>query len=157
MSAARDSSIHPLLRTHSSHLDALALATPLRLPARSRILARAGDVFFESAVSTAFAAGLVNALPVWRKRRSPRALQGAKSFWKHRAGSSCSPKVRGHAMATTSLQGGHRHVGCGYASPGYPLPPDWYHSRRFVGPPRSSAAKITIRIGLADTLRGRAE
>jgi 1-acyl-sn-glycerol-3-phosphate acyltransferase len=32
-------------------------------------------VFFESAVPTAFAAGFVNALPVWRKRRTPRALQ----------------------------------------------------------------------------------
>lgn len=35
----------------------------------------AGDVFFESAIPTAFAAGFVNALPVWRKRRTPRALQ----------------------------------------------------------------------------------
>lgn len=61
---------------HASHLDALALAAPLRLAMRDRIFSlAAGDVFFESAVPTAFAAGLINALPVWRKRRSPRALQ----------------------------------------------------------------------------------
>jgi 1-acyl-sn-glycerol-3-phosphate acyltransferase len=61
---------------HSSHLDALALASPLRLDMRDRVFSlAAGDVFFESAVPTALAAGLFNALPVWRKRRSPRALQ----------------------------------------------------------------------------------
>ena len=61
---------------HASHLDALALAAPLRLGLRDRVFSlAAGDVFFESAVPTAFAAGLVNALPVWRKRRAPRALQ----------------------------------------------------------------------------------
>jgi 1-acyl-sn-glycerol-3-phosphate acyltransferase len=65
-----------LCSNHSSHLDALALAAPLRLDLRDRVFAlAAGDVFFESAVPTAFAAGLINALPVWRKRRSPRALQ----------------------------------------------------------------------------------
>ena len=61
---------------HSSHLDALALAAPLRLDMRDRVFSlAAGDVFFESAIPTALAAGLINALPVWRKRRSPRALQ----------------------------------------------------------------------------------
>lgn len=61
---------------HASHLDALALAAPLRLALRDRVFSlAAGDVFFESAAPTAFAAGLINALPVWRKRRSPRALQ----------------------------------------------------------------------------------
>jgi 1-acyl-sn-glycerol-3-phosphate acyltransferase len=61
---------------HTSHLDALAVAAPLRLRVRDRVYAlAAGDVFFESAVPTAFAAGFVNALPVWRKKSIPRALQ----------------------------------------------------------------------------------
>ena len=61
---------------HSSHLDALALAAPLRIDVRDRVFAlAAGDVFFESGFATAFAAGFVNALPVWRKRRTPKALQ----------------------------------------------------------------------------------
>lgn len=65
---------------HSSHLDALALAAPLRLRLRSRVFAlAAGDVFFESAFATAFAAGFINALPVWRKRRTPKALQELRS------------------------------------------------------------------------------
>ena len=61
---------------HASHLDALALAAPLRLDLRDRVFAlAAGDVFFESGFATAFAAGFINALPVWRKKRTPKALQ----------------------------------------------------------------------------------
>jgi len=61
---------------HSSHLDALVLATALRVDIRARVFAlAAGDVFFESAFATAFAAGFINALPVWRKKRTPKALQ----------------------------------------------------------------------------------
>ena len=65
-----------LCANHASHLDVLALAAPLRLALRDQVFAlAAGDVFFESAVPTAFAAGFINALPMWRKRRAPRALQ----------------------------------------------------------------------------------
>jgi 1-acyl-sn-glycerol-3-phosphate acyltransferase len=65
-----------LCSNHASHLDALALAVPLPLGIRDRVFSlAAGDVFFESAIPTAFAAGFVNALPIWRKRRTPRALQ----------------------------------------------------------------------------------
>lgn len=65
-----------LCANHASHLDALTLAAPLRLALRDRVYSlAAGDVFFVSAVATAFAAGFVNALPVWRKRTTPRALQ----------------------------------------------------------------------------------
>jgi len=61
---------------HASHLDALVLAAPLRLGLRDRVFAlAAGDVFFESAFTTAFAAGFVNALPLWRKKRTPKALK----------------------------------------------------------------------------------
>jgi 1-acyl-sn-glycerol-3-phosphate acyltransferase len=64
-----------LCSNHSSHLDALALAVPLRVDLRARVFAlAAGDVFFESAFATAFAAGFINALPVWRKKRTPKAL-----------------------------------------------------------------------------------
>jgi 1-acyl-sn-glycerol-3-phosphate acyltransferase len=65
-----------LCSNHSSHLDALVLAAPLRVDIRARVFAlAAGDVFFESGFATAFAAGFINALPVWRKKRTPKALQ----------------------------------------------------------------------------------
>lgn len=61
---------------HCSHLDALALVAPLRLSIRARVFAlAAGDVFFDSAFTTAFAAGFINALPIWRKKRTPQALK----------------------------------------------------------------------------------
>jgi 1-acyl-sn-glycerol-3-phosphate acyltransferase len=65
-----------LCSNHASHLDALALAVPLRLGLRSRVFAlAAGDTFFEGAFVTAFAAGFINALPIWRKKRTPQALK----------------------------------------------------------------------------------
>jgi 1-acyl-sn-glycerol-3-phosphate acyltransferase len=58
-----------LIANHSSHLDALTLSGVLRGAAARRAHAlAAGDTFFGSTLSSAFAAYAVNALPVWRKR-----------------------------------------------------------------------------------------
>ena len=65
-----------LAANHASHLDALVLAAPLPMRLRDRIFPiAAGDVFFETPVMSAFAAGLLNALPMWRKHCGPHALQ----------------------------------------------------------------------------------
>lgn len=57
-----------LVANHASHFDALVIASALPLHLRDRVhpLA-AGDVFFETPARAAFAAHLLNALPVWRK------------------------------------------------------------------------------------------
>lgn len=58
-----------LVGNHASHLDALTLSAVLRGDAARRAHAlAAGDTFFTSALTSAFAAYAVNALPVWRKR-----------------------------------------------------------------------------------------
>jgi 1-acyl-sn-glycerol-3-phosphate acyltransferase len=58
-----------LIGNHTSHLDALTLSGVLRGEAARRAHAlAAGDTFFGSTLSSAFAAYAVNALPVWRKR-----------------------------------------------------------------------------------------
>ncbi|GGJ40200.1 lysophospholipid acyltransferase family protein [Neoroseomonas lacus] len=58
-----------LIANHTSHLDALTLSGVLRGEAARRAHAlAAGDTFFGSTLSSAFAAYAVNALPVWRKR-----------------------------------------------------------------------------------------
>ena len=58
-----------LVGNHASHLDALTLSAVLRGDAARRAHAlAAGDTFFTSTLSSAFAAYAVNALPVWRKR-----------------------------------------------------------------------------------------
>jgi 1-acyl-sn-glycerol-3-phosphate acyltransferase len=68
-----------LIANHSSHLDALSLAAMLRGAASRRAFAlAAGDTFFTSVGSSAFAAWAVNALPVWRRRTSAKDLNGLR-------------------------------------------------------------------------------
>ena len=60
-----------LVANHSSHLDALAIATALpRVLARRAFALAAGDTFFASLAGATFAAYALNALPVWRKNTS---------------------------------------------------------------------------------------
>jgi 1-acyl-sn-glycerol-3-phosphate acyltransferase len=64
-----------LVANHTSHLDALVLASPLPWRLRDRIFPiAAGDVFFQTPLVSAFAAGMLNALPMWRKKCGPHAL-----------------------------------------------------------------------------------
>jgi 1-acyl-sn-glycerol-3-phosphate acyltransferase len=64
-----------LVANHTSHLDALVLAAPLPWRLRDRIFPiAAGDVFFQTPLVSAFAAWMLNALPMWRKKCGPHAL-----------------------------------------------------------------------------------
>jgi 1-acyl-sn-glycerol-3-phosphate acyltransferase len=64
-----------LVGNHSSHLDALLLTAPLPLNIRDQVFAlAAGDVFFEKALTAAFATTMINALPLWRRKTTARAL-----------------------------------------------------------------------------------
>lgn len=69
-----------MVANHASHLDALALsaALPRRLASRAFALA-AGDTFFASGATAAFAAYAINALPVWRNRTSARDIEGLRA------------------------------------------------------------------------------
>ncbi len=64
-----------LVANHCSHLDALVLACalPLRLRLHAFPIA-AGDTFFTKPAKAFFAACLLNALPMWRKKCGPHAL-----------------------------------------------------------------------------------
>lgn len=65
-----------LVSNHVSHLDALVMGCPLPWRHRDRCFAvAAGDTFFEAPVTAAFAAGVLNALPIWRKKCGPQALK----------------------------------------------------------------------------------
>jgi 1-acyl-sn-glycerol-3-phosphate acyltransferase len=65
-----------LLANHCSHLDALTLAAPLPIGIRDQVFSlAAGDVFFEKALTAAFATTMINALPLWRRRTSAHALE----------------------------------------------------------------------------------
>ncbi|WP_088253665.1 lysophospholipid acyltransferase family protein [Fimbriiglobus ruber] len=64
-----------LVANHTSHLDALVLAASLPVSLWDRTFPiAAGDVFFQTTLVSAFAAGALNALPMWRKKCGPRAL-----------------------------------------------------------------------------------
>jgi 1-acyl-sn-glycerol-3-phosphate acyltransferase len=65
-----------LVANHTSHLDALVLASPLNWRIRDRIFPiAAGDVFFETPMISTFAALFLNALPIWRKNCGAHALE----------------------------------------------------------------------------------
>jgi 1-acyl-sn-glycerol-3-phosphate acyltransferase len=64
-----------LVANHGSHLDTLALLAALPRRHCSRVFPlAAGDYFFETPGLRAFATGLMNALPLWRKSCGRHAL-----------------------------------------------------------------------------------
>ena len=64
-----------LAANHCSHLDALILGAALTPRHRERAFPiAAGDVFFQSNVTSTFSAIMLNALPMWRKNCGPHAL-----------------------------------------------------------------------------------
>jgi 1-acyl-sn-glycerol-3-phosphate acyltransferase len=69
-----------LIANHASHLDAIVMASllPWRIRKHMYPLA-AGDVFFETPVIAAFAAGIINALPMWRQNMGRHALDDLRT------------------------------------------------------------------------------
>jgi 1-acyl-sn-glycerol-3-phosphate acyltransferase len=64
-----------LAANHCSHLDALTLVAALRPRHREHAFPiAAGDVFFQTAVTSIFSTVVLNALPMWRKHCGPHAL-----------------------------------------------------------------------------------
>ena len=64
-----------LAANHCSHLDALALGAALTSRHRERAFPiAAGDVFFQTKMTSTFSAIMLNALPMWRKNCGPHAL-----------------------------------------------------------------------------------
>ena len=64
-----------LAANHCSHLDALVLGAALSPHHRERAFPiAAGDVFFQTKVTSTFSAIMLNALPMWRKNCGPHAL-----------------------------------------------------------------------------------
>jgi 1-acyl-sn-glycerol-3-phosphate acyltransferase len=64
-----------LIGNHTSHLDAIVMASCLPWRHRDRVFPiAAGDVFFEVPAIAAFAAFFVNCLPLWRQNAGRHAL-----------------------------------------------------------------------------------
>ena len=64
-----------LVANHASHLDALVLAAAVPPGVAGRLFPlAAGDTFFTTPAVSAFASGVLNALPMWRDRVGAHAL-----------------------------------------------------------------------------------
>jgi 1-acyl-sn-glycerol-3-phosphate acyltransferase len=64
-----------MIANHTSHLDALVLASVLPYRLCDRVFpVAAGDVFFNTPAVSLFAATMLNALPMWRKNCGSHAL-----------------------------------------------------------------------------------
>ncbi|HET6409593.1 MAG TPA: lysophospholipid acyltransferase family protein [Chthoniobacteraceae bacterium] len=75
-----DSPPFVLVANHASHLDALVLAAALPWHLRrSAFPIAAGDTFFETKATTVFAAMMLNALPMWRKRCGSHGMAELRS------------------------------------------------------------------------------
>lgn len=69
-----------MVSNHSSHLDALILATVLPMALRCHVFPiAAGDTFFETPTRATLSAGLINALPMWRKNVGHHAIDELRS------------------------------------------------------------------------------
>jgi 1-acyl-sn-glycerol-3-phosphate acyltransferase len=69
-----------LIANHCSHLDSIVLASMVPWKVRKRMFPiAAGDVFFETPLIAAFAAGVINALPMWRKNMGRHALDDLRT------------------------------------------------------------------------------
>lgn len=65
-----------LVSNHASHLDVMLLASVLPRRLRHCVYPiAAGDTFFESPVTASFAAIILNALPMWRRKAGSHALR----------------------------------------------------------------------------------
>lgn len=65
-----------LVANHTSHLDTLSLAASLPWRLLDRIFPiAAGDFFFQTPLASAFATGMLNALPMWRKNCGRHAME----------------------------------------------------------------------------------
>jgi 1-acyl-sn-glycerol-3-phosphate acyltransferase len=68
-----------VIANHTSHLDALVLAAALPYRLCDCVFpVAAGDVFFDTPVTSLFSATLLNALPMWRKNCGSHALAELK-------------------------------------------------------------------------------
>ena len=100
-----------LIANHASHLDALALAAALPRRLCSRVFpVAAGDVFFETPVTSIASALILNALPMWRKKCGPHALAELRAPARGRA-------VRLHPLSRRGP--GAATAGCSRSRPGW--------------------------------------
>ena len=141
-----------VIANHSSHLDALTIATalPWRLRRKAYPIA-AGDTFFESHTTAFFSAIMLNALPMWRKRTVRHALdQLRQRMLEEPCGYILFPE--GTRSRTGELGTFRSGIGMLIAGTGVPVIPCCLSGAHDAWPPTSRVPRprpIRIRIGKA--------
>jgi len=141
-----------IVANHSSHLDVLVLATALPLRLRNCVLPlAAGDTFFETPAMAAFAANMMNALPLWRKNCGHHAIDTLR----HRlVAEPCGYILFPEGTRSRAGQmGPFRHgVGMLVAGAGVPVIPCHLHGTFHALPPGARwprPGRIRLRVGAA--------
>jgi 1-acyl-sn-glycerol-3-phosphate acyltransferase len=139
-----------LVANHASHLDALVLgaAVPARLRPRVYPIA-AGDTFFETPATAALAATLLNALPMWRKKCGPHAMEELRA---RLVGEPCAYLLFPEGTRSRDGTMGRFKPGVGMLVAGAPVPvlPCFIAGAFEAWPPerkRPRGGRVTVRIG----------
>lgn len=139
-----------MVANHSSHLDALCLAAPIAPHLRDRTFPiAAGDTFFESDMSAAFAVGLLNALPLWRRRTGAGALEALRERLLHEP---CGYILFPEGTRTRTGEMGAFKAGLGMmvAQTGVPVVPCYLHGTFAAWPPDAKKPRrgpVSLRVG----------
>ena len=141
-----------IIANHASHLDALALAVALPRKLRRHVLPiAAGDTFFDRPTMAAFAALLLNALPLWRHSAGRHAMEELR---KRLLNEPCGYILFPEGTRSRTGEMGRFKPGLGMivAAADVPVVPCYLTGAHEAWPPESKRprlAPITIRIGPA--------
>ncbi|MGE3804238.1 MAG: lysophospholipid acyltransferase family protein [Gemmataceae bacterium] len=139
-----------LVANHASHLDALVLGALLPWRLRDQVFPiAAGDTFFDNRLGRVFAAGMLNALPLWRRRCGPHALmQLRQRLVEQRCGYILFPEgTRSRDGAMGSFKPG---IGMLVAGTSVPVIPCYLSGTHAVWPPIQRLPRpgvVSVRIG----------
>jgi 1-acyl-sn-glycerol-3-phosphate acyltransferase len=139
-----------LVANHASHLDVMVLATALPLHLRNCVIPlAAGDTFFETPAIAAFATGMMNALPMWRKNCGHHAIDALRQrLVAEPCGYILFPEG---TRSRTGEMGAFRHgVGMLVASTNVPVIPSYLTGTFDALPPGArwpKPSRIALRIG----------
>ncbi len=149
-----------LVSNHSSHLDTLVLAAALPRCLWSRVFPiAAGETFFETPLLAAFAAGLINALPMWRRSVGAHALRDLRA---RLTGEPCSYILfpEGTRTRTGRMAPFKPGLGMIVAGTGVPVVPAYIHGAHEALPPGRRLPRprrIILRLGPALRFEGVAD
>lgn len=141
-----------IVANHASHLDALVLAAALRRRLWNCVFPiAAGDTFFETPVVAAFAAGLLNALPMWRRNCGGHALRELR---RRLVDEPCGYILFPEGTRSRTGELGRFRPGLGMivAGTGVPVVPAHIHGAYEAAPPGSRVPRprrIAVRVGPA--------